>query len=60
MEIHRIRKTGGSYTVVIPKKFLTHLGVVANDYVVCYLRDKKIEIEPLEKFRKGKKLKKRR
>lgn len=59
MVIHRIHKSGGSYTVVIPKNYLSKLNLVARDYVVVGLRDLCIEIKPLRKYPRPKEKKRK-
>ena len=55
MVIHRIHKWGGSFGVVIPVTFLTHLNLTTRDYVEIKLTDHTIEIRPLRKYPKPKK-----
>jgi len=47
-ELRKITKWGNSYGVVIPKKYITALGLKVNDFFVIRLHLEKVELTPYE------------
>ena len=43
-EIRRVVRHGGGFSINIPKKMLTELGLKIGDHVICELRDDEIII----------------
>ena len=43
-DIRRVVRHGGGFSINIPKRMLTELGLKIGDHVVCELRDETIEI----------------
>ena len=48
-ELRKITKWGNSYGVVIPKKYITALGLKVNDLMVLRLTGNKYELIPYER-----------
>jgi len=47
VEIRRLQKSGSSYFIAMPKKYIEALGLKKQDQIIINLKDGKIEVMPI-------------